>query len=156
DWYRGLNRAIKSTILWVAGGVKVVSPHVLIFASKTNPPELKQLDIYGFDFNYRGPHPKTSAFLMTSYWLNNATFIEKRILNNEVFFYGFRRNNGENIVFVWAKEGTTKQLKDNTLDARDIYGKKVKVSRLGEEPVIFYSNTKNISEIMNDVQNNLV
>ncbi|MEM4719512.1 MAG: hypothetical protein QXG18_01445 [Candidatus Pacearchaeota archaeon] len=160
SYQRGSNRAMKQIIMGRAANLSVIINHVLNSFSQNIS---SNYEMYGFEYasqngqRYgRGPHPKTTHWLLTAYWLNNATFIEKRILNNEVFFYGFRRNNGENIVFVWAKEGTTKQLKDNTLDARDIYGKKVKVSRLGEEPVIFYSNTKNISEIMNDVQNNLV
>ncbi|MCS6954779.1 MAG: hypothetical protein NZM44_00265, partial [Candidatus Calescibacterium sp.] len=160
SYQRGAYRASKQIILGRAANLSVILNHILNSYSSQSSTNYEML---GWEYSPingpkhgRGPHPKTTYWVLTAYWLNNASFIEKRIINNETFLYGFRRNNGENIVFAWTKEGTRKNLIDNNLTARDISGKNVKVAGLGEEPVMFYSTTKNTTEIINDIIKTLI
>ena len=67
SWQRGMYRAIKTAAMYDAGGAQAVMPHVL-YISTSNVSSNEE--IYGYEAGDRGPHPKTSAFLMTSYWLN--------------------------------------------------------------------------------------
>jgi len=135
DWYRGMCRAIKTTVMYHAAGVSCMIPHVLALgANLANP----NFELYGWDVGLRGPHPKTSAFLMTSYWLNGAKMGDARILDDQVYLYTWKRPKTGTLVFAWCVEGQSR-----TITAppgyfmTDIYGTVVTPTTLGEEPIIF-------------------
>lgn len=153
-WQRGLTRSVKSVIMYRAAGVQAIIPHV--FALYGYP--TSNMEIYGWDCSPsgsaspRGPHPKTSAFLMSCYWLNNATFVDKRTPGGKVFLYAWRRPNNTSMVFAWTTEGQSMPLKPSpVLTATDIYGRSIQVSTLTEEPVLFYSNSSDTSAFLSTV-----
>jgi hypothetical protein len=146
NWHRGMCRAIKLVVLYRAAGVEALIPHVLAMGTTD---ATKNLEIYGWetgDWHWgtgdkkwceRGPHPKTSAFLMTCYWLNQATSIGSRIVDNKVFLYGWKRSDGRSLVFAWCAEGVTRKMRDGgELEMMNIFGQEMKPNVLGEEPVL--------------------
>jgi len=145
DWHRGMCRAIKSVVLYRAADVEALIPHVFaLFDQYPNPTR----EIYGWDCSEgvnsapRGPQPKTSAFLMACYWLNGAKFIEKRVLNQNILLYGWQRADGAPLVFAWCLEGNTvPYAPDKHLLAKDIFGHALTPEHIGEEPVLFQTDT---------------
>ena len=99
----------------------------------------------------RGPHPKTSAFLMACYWLNGATLVDYRTPGQTVFLYVWQRTNNTSVVFAWALEGQTVSLINNTLAATDLYGNSIPVSTLTETPVLFQSSSLSTSGLLANV-----
>ena len=84
---------------------------------------------------------------MSCYWLNNADFVKKMTVNNNVLLYEYRKN-GKPVTFAWCLEGTTsKLLRPNTYPVIDIFGNPVSVTILGEEPVIFSATADRVAEL---------
>jgi hypothetical protein len=139
DWYRGMCRAMKTCVMYRATGVEVLIPHV--FALFGQVPRNPNLEVYGWDASTdyviapRGPHPKTSAFLMTCYWLNGAQLIGHRALGDFVFLYAWKSANGRSFVMAWCAEGHTAPL---AMKFTDFFGRKMKTNILGEEPVMIH------------------
>jgi hypothetical protein len=161
DWYRGMCRAIKTTVMYRACGVEAIIPHIFAFyAGEPNP----NLELYGWDLSStnggipRGPHPKTSAFLMTCYWLNGATLAGYRTPGTtNVFLYAWQLTNNTSIVFAWAPEGQTVPLQTSGLpQATDIYGRTNNITALTEEPAVFLSNDSDPLVLLSAVRSNLV
>ena len=127
SWQRGMYRAVKTAVMYQAGGVEAIMPHVLfISSSDVNSNE----EIYGYEEGNRGPHPKTSAFLMTSYWLNGATLAGYRTPGTNVFLYAWQLADSTSLVAAWALEGQTVPLQTSALAATDIYGRTNNVTAL--------------------------
>ncbi len=148
DWHRGMCRAIKTTEMYHASGVSCLIPHVLPLSTNLSDPNF---ELFGWDVGMRGPHPKTSAFLMTGYWLNNATLVDYRTPGQIVYLYAWQRTNNTSIVFAWAVEGQTVSLLNNTLAATDIYGSSTSVTALTETPVLFQSSSLTASGLLANV-----
>ena len=137
DWYRGMCRAIKTTVMYRAAGVEVLIPHVLALFNQV--PRSPNLEVYGWDASTdrvtapRGPHPKTSAFLMTCHWLNGARSVGRRVLGNVAFLYAWKSADNKPFVIAWCTEGHSMPL---TMTFTDCFGREMKTNILGEEPVI--------------------
>src|ERR1017187_10222125 len=101
--------------MYRAAGVEALIPHVLALFSQV--PRNPNFAIYGWDASTdrviapRGPHPKTSAFLMTCYWLDGARPAQQRIINDRVFLYNWQLPSGGQLAFAWCSEGQTITLK---------------------------------------------
>ncbi len=144
NWYTGMSRAIKALLLYRAAGVVCVIPEDMTLA---NEPPNPNLELFGWDYNYRGPHPKTSAFLMTSYWLNRATYYGATNVGNQVYLSSWRRSRTGTLVFAWSPEGQSATLFPvSGFTTTDIYGQTVPATSLGEEPVLFHQ-IKSISPL---------
>jgi hypothetical protein len=152
DWARGMNRGIKATVMYRAAGA-AATIGLLTVRAATNTNEL--YEIYGWEYapnGDRGPHPKTSAFLMTCYWLNGAMFVETRTLGAKLLLYAWQRPNNTSVVFAWALEGQTANLKPNTgLTTTDIFGRTIQISTVGEEPVLFQASNSSASALLSAV-----
>jgi len=154
DWYHGMCRTIKTAVMYRACGVEALSPSIL--AQYAQPPD-PNLELYGWDMSGtnsdlpRGPHPKTSAFLMTCYWLNGATLVDYRTPGQVAFLYAWQLTNNTAIVFAWAAEGQTVPLTSSTLAATDIYGASTNVSALTETPVLFRSSSLSAAALLTNV-----
>jgi hypothetical protein len=153
-------RTIKTTVMYRACGVEAIMPHV--FALYTGVPN-PNLELYGWDQSAtnsaapRGPHPKTSAFLMTCYWLNGATPIDYRTPGTNVFLYAWQLTNNTSLVIAWALEGQTVLLQTNGLaQATDIYGHTNNITALTEEPVVFHSNDSDPLVLLSAIRSNIV
>jgi hypothetical protein len=149
-WYRGMCRAIKITLLYRAAGVVCIMPEDIELANEGPNPNN---EIYGWDYGYRGPHPKTSAFFMTCYWLKDAEFAGQRFLHDSVFLYAWRRPDGAPLVFAWCPEGTfVKFHAGDAVRPRDIYGRDFAATTIGEEPLLFQANpTTSTSSLLDTV-----
>ena len=137
DWYRGMCRAIKTTVMYRAAGVEVLIPHVLALFSQV--PRDPNLEVFGWDASTdrvtapRGPHPKTSAFLMTCHWLNGAQLISHRVIGDSVFLYAWKSADERPFVIAWCTEGHSTPL---AMTFTDFFGHDMKTNILGEEPVM--------------------
>jgi hypothetical protein len=147
-------RTIKTTVMYRACGVESIIPET--FTSYAQPPNAN-LELYGWDQTGtnsaipRGPHPKTSAFLMTCYWLNGATLVNYFTPGTNVFLYAWQLTNNTSIVFAWAAEGKTVSLINTTLAATDLYGNSIPVSTLTEMPVLFQSSSLSAAALLTNV-----
>ena len=154
DWYRGMCRAIKTTVMYRACGAETIIPHILTGYGQS--PD-SNLELFGWDMSAtnvnspRGPHPKTSAFLMTCYWLNGATLTDYRTPGQKAFLYAWQLPNNTSVVFAWATEGQTVSLINTTLAATDLYGNSIPVSTLTETPVLFQSSTLSPAALLTNV-----
>ncbi|HXI84263.1 MAG TPA: LamG-like jellyroll fold domain-containing protein, partial [Verrucomicrobiae bacterium] len=159
DWYRGMCRAIKTTVMYRACGAAAIIPH--IFTGYGQSPD-SNLELFGWDMSAtnvnspRGPHPKTSAFLMTCYWLNGATFAGYRNPGTNAFLYAWQLADNSSLVVAWAPEGQTVPLQANALVTTDIYGRTNSVTALSEEPVLFHSNDPDALTLLSAVRSNIV
>ena len=161
DWYRGMCRAIKTAVMYRACGVEAIIPTSFTFYAGEPDPNL---ELYGWDLSStnggipRGPHPKTSAFLMTSYWLNEARhWLAYRTPSTNAFLYAWQLTNNTSVVFAWATEGQTVPLQTNGMvQAYDIYGRTNNIAALTEEPALFFSNTLDPLTLLSAVRSNLI
>ncbi len=144
SWYRGFCRTIKTTIMYRAAGVVDLAPQCMgLFGAVSN----SNWEIYGWDespapnnnvYAPRGPHPKTSAFLMTCYWLNHAKLGDSRVLDGQVYLYTWKRPRTGMIVFAWCVEGQSRAIAALPgFRMTDIYGNDITPGSLGEEPILF-------------------
>jgi hypothetical protein len=134
-WYRGMCRAVKLAVLYRVAGVEALIPHV--FAMGSGNPE-RNLEIYGWEPDRRGPHPKTSAFLMTCYWLSQARCTAFRTAASQTNLSEWEQPDGKRFLIAWATEGASMKLRVPTsLQVNDIFGQKLEPITLGEEPLVF-------------------
>jgi hypothetical protein len=159
NWHRGMCRAIKDIVMHIGGGVRTYIPHVfaLYDCGDTNGVH----EIYGWEYastqgygcRSRGPHPKTSATLMTAYWLNGANLLGRRVLADKVFLYAWQRPNGERVTFAWSLEDQPVALQlDGTETITDIFGRPLSVTQLTEEPALFHdTNTTDVSSLLDGI-----
>ncbi len=153
-WLEGMNRIAKAVVMWRADGVETIMQHVMPMYAED---AARNYEEFGWDYaaagkRPRGPHPKTSAFLMTAYWLNNASFVEARTPGQKVYLYGWRRADNSSLVFAWTTEGQTAPLRYTLpFSATDIYGRPVQVSGLTERPVLFFSTTQTPAAMISNV-----
>jgi hypothetical protein len=139
SWERALARTIKYVVMYRAENVQALIPH--IFTARTKDAKNNH-ELFGWELNNRGPHPKTSAFIMTCHTLEGARLIEKRILNNKLFLYAWQRPDGHPLVFAWCVEGHSAALRPTQrMRATDVFGHEVLTDMLGEEPVLFHQAT---------------
>jgi hypothetical protein len=135
SWYRGMCRAVKLVVLYRVAGVEALIPHV--FAMGSGNPE-RNLEIYGWELDRRGPHPKTSAFLMACYWLSQARCTAFRTAPAQTNFSEWEQPDGKRFVIAWAAEGASPKLRlPTSLQVTDIFGQRLEPIMLGEEPLIF-------------------
>ena len=151
SWRRGMYRAAKLTALYVADGVQAIIPHVLCSGNSVTT---NYLEIYGYEGGGRGPHPKTSSYLMTGYWLNNATLVDFRTLGKMIDLYAWRRPDDSSIVFAWTVEGQSVPL-NSSMSVMDIFGRPKQITALTEEPVLFATNSPDASALLATVMNSL-
>jgi hypothetical protein len=148
SWLTGMTYAIKYAVMYAATNNVVLMPH-LIFggATVTNNDE-----VFGFDVNGRGPHPKTSAFLMSEYWLNGATFVDWRSPGTQVFLYACQRLDNTSIVFAWAVDGQSFPLSTNTaFSITDVYDRSLQSRVLDAQPILFHTNSLNAAALLQSV-----
>ncbi len=156
DWHRGMSRIVKTMVMWRAKGAQAINMHVMGHYSEGDLPNYQ---IYGWDNaplggQPRGPHPKTSAYLMSGYWLDGATLLGSRVVADKVYLYAWQRPSGERVVFVWSLEDhpVTIQL-DGTENVTDIFGQPVGAAQLTEEPVLFHDlSTADICDWLDDLE----
>jgi hypothetical protein len=150
SWQQGVWRAIKYVVMYRAAGVQVLIPHV--FPMGTSDAQ-GNLEINGWDMGERGPHPKTSAFLMACYWLNGAGPIQQKVIDDQIFLYGWSRPDGHVLVMAWCIEGHSAKLRPaETFKISDIYGQAIKATLLGPEPTLFNpSGTTSVQGAMDAV-----
>ena len=134
DWFRGMCRAAKTVILYRSQNVEALIPHVFAMGSYV---PAKNLDLLGWDEGGRGPHAKTTGFLMACYWLNGSTFLHLRIIGGKVFVTGWKRKNGFPLVIAWATEGSRVGFHpDRGTQITDIYGRPRACTEIDEEPLL--------------------
>jgi concanavalin A-like lectin/glucanase superfamily protein/putative Ig domain-containing protein/PKD domain-containing protein len=149
SWTTGMIYAIKYAIMYAATNNVTLMPHELLSGTTmlTNNDE-----VLGFDVNGRGPHPKTSAFLMSEYWVNGATLVDWQSPGTNVFLYAWQRPDNTSIVFAWATDGQSFPLSTNTaFTITDIYGRSIQPSALTAQPVLFYTNSPNATALLNAI-----
>jgi hypothetical protein len=156
DWHRGMCRAIKMAVMCRAGGVEVLDPFMIGLFNQV--PRNPNWALFGWDastdreLNPRGPHPKTTAFLMTCYWLNRARPVGSRVIDRDAaFLYEWQASSGTNFVVGWCAEGQSRKLHaPASVRVTDIYGSKMAASSLGEEPLLFWAGAPSPSSPLLD------
>lgn len=138
DWPSALARAVKTTVMYRAGGVLAYLPHVLALGAPYPKPNL---EIYGWDMgvtadNLRGPHPKTSAFLMACHRLEHAVPTGTAGDQRRLFIYGWRRPDNTVFSVAWCPRRHRVTLASRLPgQTTDVYGQPVVTTEWGEEPV---------------------
>lgn len=134
DWHRGMTYAIKNAVMYLSQNV-ILMPHVF-FASAQH--ESGNQEINGWELGGRGPHPKTSAFLMTCYWLHRAKVTGPVVLDGEVYLYSWRhRASRQTLVIAWTIQERSRRLpRIHGMSVSDIYGQPMDTDSLGEEPLL--------------------
>ncbi len=154
SWYRGLCRAIKLATMYRAAGLTTLIPQNL---EAFNRVPGSNWEIFGYDYGpsdqvlNRGPHPKTSAFLMTCYWVGTATPVDYRRLGEQISLFAFQRG-GQALVMAWCTEDTTQTVNQAVApSAMNIYGVSIQPTQLTEQPVIFTSTNVNAATLLSNV-----
>ena len=156
DWHQGMVRAIKNVVLYKTVNVVGVIPHMMgLFA---HSPDYQQA-FHGFDYGAaapdyvpRGPHPRTSAFLMACYWLEGATLVDYRTLDDRLFLYTFQRPGQPAVLFAWAKEGASFAITGGSVPAAtDVYGRALTPAAVGAEPILFSTGTSDAAALLTAV-----
>lgn len=154
DWQTGMSRAVKYAVLYRAMGAEMMMP--LVFSLGGFSLTDDQNTVYGWEYGYRGPAPKTSAFLMACHWLNNAQFVDYRFLGQRVFLLAWQRSSNASAVFAWTTEGQPVALNSTTgLSATDIFGNSVSASSLSSIPVLFQSTNTNAAALLSNLMTKL-
>ncbi|HUJ71692.1 MAG TPA: putative Ig domain-containing protein, partial [Verrucomicrobiae bacterium] len=152
SWTTGLTYTIKYAVMYAANNV-IPMPHE--FLSSTTIITNNQ-DAMGFDVNGRGPHPKTSAFLMSEYWINGATFVDWRSPGTQVFLYAWQPTNNTSLVFAWTVDGQSFPLSTNSaFTITDVYGRSIQPSVLTAQPILFHTNSPNAAALLQSVMDAL-
>jgi hypothetical protein len=152
-WQRGMDRLTKTVVMWRAAGAAAIMPHVLALCA---PALSSNWEVFGLEYgpgSYgRGPYPKTSAYLMSGYWLNNATFVDSRIPGQQVYLYAWKRPDNSSLVFAWTAEGTTAPLRSTaSFNTMNLFGKTNTITALSEDPALFTSTTLSPSALMENI-----
>jgi hypothetical protein len=142
-------RAIKMVTLYRTSGA-VLIPHVFALSGEGERPTIQ---LQGWESGGRGPHPKTSAFLMTCYWLNGGKYIDQRTVANHAALYAWQRADGSPLVFAWSAEDHEVPINSaSKIVATDVFGERITATALTEEPVLFRAPHGVSAEVLlNDV-----
>ncbi len=143
DWRAAMARIIKTTVMYHAGGVRAYLPHVLALGA---PPPLPNLEMYGWDTGptlarLRGPHPKTTAFLMMCHWLNGATPTRTLIRAENHFLYEYSQPGRDPFVIGWQLHRQAALPASFTGKVTDVYGQAVQPPVLSAMPVFLHNTT---------------
>ena len=153
-WSLGMMRGIKYATLYRAAGAEMINPHLLTLEDSSLTDQ--QNAIYGWEYGLRGPEPKTSAFLMSCYWLEGATLVDYRTLGEQIYLLAWRRPNNTSVVFAWAVEGQSWTLTNRTaFSMTDIYGASNQPIVLNSQPVLIHTNSPNASGLLASLMANL-
>lgn len=135
SWYRGMARAVKYFLLQRSEGVELIIPHVLA-GYGTDP--ANNYEVHGLEFGPRGPHPKTSAALMTGYLIDGARHLGRRMERGRIYFDAWQRTNGTCIVFAWTLENThaVTFTSHPQVQVTDIFGGSLPAQTFDEMPVL--------------------
>lgn len=147
SWTTGMTYAVKYAVMYAANNA-ILMPHLLLSGNDIPNND----EVLGFDANGRGPHPKTSAFLMSEYWVNGSTFVDWRSPGTNIFLYAWQRPDNTSIVFAWAVDGLSFPLSTNTsFSITDVYGRSIQPSVLDAQPVIFHANSPDAATLLQSV-----
>lgn len=131
-WRRGVTRAIQWVILYRLAGVELILPHVLS-GYATDP--RRNLEVYGWEFGGRGPHPKTTAFVMACYRMAHASALRGRELDDRGYAVAWRDDSGAVVAAVWAHEGRRLRPRHDGLPPpQDVFGATPSSEGWSEEP----------------------
>ncbi|NQU10447.1 putative Ig domain-containing protein, partial [bacterium] len=155
SWFRGFCRAAKLPVMYKADGVVGLVPQVGgSFATYPN----SNYEVFGFDYSPanvsmpRGPHPKTTSLMMSSYWINDATFVTRRSLGTNIFLYAYQRANGSALVFAWCSEDQTYPINTSVAPAAtDLFGATIAPAQLTERLILFVSNSQSPAALLGSV-----
>lgn len=143
DWHVAMTRAIRLMVMLRAGGAELILSHLLNFHAVWRgwPWHGWEAGTIFPDLLPRGPKPKTSAFLMTGSWLEGASFVGQRVVDDRVFVYAFERQDGSSLVFAWTIEGTSALLNPSAALVRsvDVFHRRVVAPIVDENPRLFLS-----------------
>jgi hypothetical protein len=153
DWRRGMDRLTKTVVMWRAAGAQAIMPQVLPICAATLTNNWEDYGVeYGPGSYGRGPHPKTSAYLMSGYWLNNATFVDSRTPGQQVYLYAWKQPDNSSLVFAWTTEGITAPLlSTSSFNTLNLFGKTTQITALSEDPTLFTSTTLSPSALMDSI-----
>ena len=153
-WDVAMERTIKQTVMYRAGGAEVLIPQD--FATSCAFGLGWDSSLGGWEYGNRGPAPKTSGFLMTCYWLDGAQLIDYRTLGRSIFLFAWQRPNNTSIVFAWTLEGQSVALSSiSGLNPTDLFGATISPSALASMPILFQSNSANASGLLSNVMSRL-
>ena len=148
NWFTGMTYAVKYAVMYAAGEA-IVMPQGLVQGSSS---AASNFEINGFDIGGRGPHPKTSAFLMSQYWLTGSTLVGWRSLGQQIFLYAWQRPDHTSLVFAWTIDGQTAPLSTNSaLTVTDIYGRPIEPTTLDHQPPLFHSAGSDAAGLLDSV-----
>jgi hypothetical protein len=153
-WSVGMTRGIKNTVLYRAAGAELINPHLLTLGDYSLTDG--QNALYGWEYGGRGPEPKTTAFLMSCYWLNGAKLADYRTLGGRIFLFAWQRTNNTSLVIAWAREGQSVTLSNHTAFTKtDIYGTVLPRNTLDIQPVLIHGNSPNATGLLASVMANV-
>lgn len=153
-WSLGMMRGIKYATLYRAAGAEMINPHLLTLEDSSLTDG--QNAIYGWEYGPRGPEPKTSAFLMSCYWLEGATLVDYRTLGEQIYLLAWRRPNNASVVFAWSLEGQSFTLTNHTaFSTTDIYGTTLQPGVINSQPILIHTNSPNASGLLASLMANL-
>jgi hypothetical protein len=150
DWVVGMTRGVKYAVMYRAAGAEMMMAHLLSLEDTTLTDS--QNALYGWEYGQRGPKPKTTAFLMAGYWLNGAEVRDYRTPGGQMVLSAWRRANNTSVVIAWAGEGQSFALSNPTaLTMTDLFGHPLQVNRLGDQPILFHSNSPDAVSLLQSV-----
>jgi hypothetical protein len=132
-WQKARDRTVKLAVLYRASGATALYPHSTVGALITNNLSGPIGDA-DWDYAYRGPQPKLSAFLMTCYWLNGlspAGSEQTGPLWHLTFTNAVRQ-----VEFYWTLEGSTTNIPFAVDSLTDTYGNPIRTTEVGSMPLI--------------------
>lgn len=156
EWSLGMARAMKYAVLYRAAGAELIIPWVLSLGGSSLSDG--QDALYGWDYGYRGPAPKTSAFLMSCYWLNGAQLVDYRALGEEIILSAWRRPDNTSVVFAWAVEDESFSLPFGVafgFNITDMYGDTRRPFTLDSQPILFHSTSSDAAAFLQSVMDEL-
>jgi len=147
EWALGMTRGVKYAVMYRAAGAAVIIPHLL---SQQDTSLIDQQNaLYGWEYDQRGPKPKTSAFLMAGYWLNGAELRHYRTPGGQMVLSAWRRADSSSVVFAWAGEGQSFAISDPTaLAMTDLFGNALQVNRLDDQPILIHSTSPDAATLL--------
>ncbi len=152
SWHVGMNKITKMIVMLRAGGVSRISTHIF---NLYNP----NCAWVGWETgapDSRGIKPQSSAYLMTGYWLNDADFVQEKVLDgSKIFLYAWKRGSNS-FVFAWTVKNHTAPLRSipNT-SFTDVFGNPASMTELSEQPTIIRSPGIKASELINLIEDAL-
>ena len=133
-WTVAMARTIKQTVMYRAGGAEILIPQCLVNGSGFSKNWASTLG--GWEYDDRGPAPKTSAFLMTCHWLNSAKFVGYEHNGSLWKFHWLRHD--QPMTFVWSEEVQENSLADRAVRVTDIFGNSLVTSQITPMPFILW------------------